>query len=74
MRAETHHFGGDKSDRPENSPPPPPPNENSEERPPAKKVWAKPTLRRIENGVVVTEAGANVSPGTPEGPTYRPNS
>ena len=56
------------------SPPPPPPDESGEERPPAKKVWAKPTFRRIKNGVVVTEAGANVHPTNPESGTYRPQS
>ena len=56
-----------------NSPPPPPPNESSEERPPAKKTWAKPTFRRIENGVVVTESGPKAGPEAESG-VYRPQS
>ena len=41
--------------------PPPPPDENGEERPTAekapKKAWSKPTIRRLENGVVMVESG-----------------
>ena len=54
--------------------PPPPLTKTAGRRPPAKKVWARPTFRRIENGVVVTESGANVNPLNPESGTYRPNS
>ena len=57
-----------------NSPPPPPLDEDGKERPAAKKAWAKPTFRRIEDGVVVTESGANAHPTYPESGTYRPNS
>ena len=56
-----------------NAPPPPPLDEDGKERPAAKKAWAKPTFRRIENGVVVTESGPKVT-NYPESTTYRPNS
>ena len=55
-------------------PPPPPPDKNSERRPTVKKAWAKPTIRRIEDGVVVTESGPNVEPLYSESGAYRPNS
>ena len=57
------------------TPPPPPPDENGEERPTAekapKRAWSKPTIRRLENGVVVTENGPKpASWVTQEGLTY----
>ena len=54
--------------------PPPPKPESESEGPTPKKAWVKPTIRRLEDGVVVTESGPNFDPGTPEGPTYRPTS
>ena len=57
-------------------PPPPPNNEADEERrqtPKPKKTWTKPTIRQLEDGVVVTESGPNPGPHI-ESSAYRPNS
>ena len=56
---------------------PPPPPQVDEERSlnaKPKKAWAKPTIRPIEDGVVVTESGANPHATYPESGTYRPQS
>ena len=59
-------------------PPPPPPHALNEEReavPAApKKPWSKPTIRRIENGALVTYSGPNVSAFNPESNQYSPSS
>ena len=62
------------------SPPPPPPHTHSEnhsdnrgEQPKPKKAWSKPIIRRLVDGVVVTESGAK--PHTAgESAQYRPQS
>ena len=41
---------------------------------PKKKAWAKPTISRIDNGVVVTESGPNVGPVMNESFLYTPSS
>ena len=60
---------------PPSSPPPPPPPPESEkanrgER--AKKPWNAPTIRRVDDSIVVTESGAN--PEHNEIGIYRPSS
>lgn len=53
--------------------PPPPTNSEALADGPKKKPWSKPTILRIEDGVLETEAGSTNDP-TWENPTYRSSS
>ena len=55
------------------SPPPPhSPSEADEKSRTPKKAWTKPTILRLEDGVVVTESGSNQN--TSETAAYHPPS
>ena len=66
---------------PDKPPPPPARNQaelsdkgaNTQASSKPKKAWAKPTIRRIEDGVVVIESGPKAGPERESG-TYRPAS